>query len=91
MALGQSCLYLPTFRSQAAIVYEKSTVFTFSHRKAEVTKFDLAVKKDKVITGSSFEQTMMGRSPKWYIPSFVEIGSPEPVHCFSITSREEDS
>ena len=23
---------------------EKSTVFTFSHRKAEVTKFDLAVK-----------------------------------------------
>ena len=28
-----SCLYLPTFRSQAAIVSEKSTVFTFSHRK----------------------------------------------------------
>ena len=24
-----SCLYLPTFRSQASIVYEKSTVFTF--------------------------------------------------------------
>ena len=35
-----SCLYLPTFRSQAAIVFEKSTVFTFSYRKA----FDLAVK-----------------------------------------------
>ena len=29
-----SCLYLPTFRSQAAIVSEKSTVFTFSYRKA---------------------------------------------------------
>ena len=28
------CLYLSTFRSQAAIVSEKSTVFTFSHRKA---------------------------------------------------------
>ena len=28
-----SCLHLPTFRSQAAIVSEKSTVFTFSHRK----------------------------------------------------------
>ena len=28
-----SCLYLPTFRSQAAILSEKSTVFTFSHRK----------------------------------------------------------
>ena len=38
------CLFLPTFRSLAAIVSEKSTVFTFSHRKAYVTKFDLAVK-----------------------------------------------
>ena len=38
------CLLLPTFRSLAAIVSEKSTVFTFSFRKAYVTKFDLAVK-----------------------------------------------
>ena len=38
------CLLLPTFRSLAAIVSEKSTVFTFSNRKAYVTKFDLAVK-----------------------------------------------
>ena len=29
-----SRLYLPTFRSQASIVSEKSTVFTFSYRKA---------------------------------------------------------
>ena len=28
-----SCLHLPTFRSLAAIVSEKSTLFTFSHRK----------------------------------------------------------
>ena len=28
-----SCLYLPAFRSQASIVSEKSTVFTFSYRK----------------------------------------------------------
>ena len=28
-----SCMYLSTFRSLAAIVSEKSTVFTFSHRK----------------------------------------------------------
>ena len=28
------CLLLPTLRSLAAIVSEKSTVFTFSHRKA---------------------------------------------------------
>ena len=38
------CLLLPTLRSLAAIVSEKSTVFTFSHRKAYVTIFDLAVK-----------------------------------------------
>ena len=38
------CLLLLPFRSLAAIVFEKSTVFTFSHRKAQVTKFDLAVK-----------------------------------------------
>ena len=39
-----SCLHLPTFRSQASIVSEKSTVFTFSYRKAKVSEFDLAVK-----------------------------------------------
>ena len=38
------CLLLPTFRSLAAIVSEKSTVFTFSYRKAYVAKFDLSVK-----------------------------------------------
>ena len=37
------CLHLPTFRSQAAIFSETSTVFTFSYRKAYVSKFDLAV------------------------------------------------
>ena len=40
-----TCLHIPTFRPQSAIVFEKSTVFTFSHRKAYVTKFDLVVKK----------------------------------------------
>ena len=29
-----SCLNVPTFRSQASIVSEKSTVYTFSYRKA---------------------------------------------------------
>ena len=71
-----SCLHLPTFRSQAAIVSEKSTVFTFSHRKAYVTKFDLAIKQVKVTPGSSFEETMMGWCPRCYIPSFVEMGPP---------------
>ena len=38
------CLILSTFRSLAAIVSEKSTVFAFSYGKAQNTKFDLAVK-----------------------------------------------
>ena len=70
------CLILLTFMSLVAIVSEKSTVFTFSYRKTLVTKFDLAVKLVKVTPGSSFEQTMMGWSPRCYIPSFVKIGRP---------------
>ena len=35
------CLHLLNFRSQAAIISEKSTVF---YRKAQITKFDLTVK-----------------------------------------------
>ena len=38
------CQLLLTFRSLAATVSEKSTVFTFSYSLALVTKFDLAVK-----------------------------------------------
>ena len=63
---------------QAAIVFEKSIIFTFSHVKAYVYKIDLAVKYVKVILGSSFDQTVMGCSPKCFIPSFVKIGL--PVH-----------
>ena len=37
-------LLLLMFRSQAAIVSEKSTVLSFYYRKAQVTKFDHAVK-----------------------------------------------
>ena len=45
MILGQGQgLHLPTFRSKAATVSKKSTVFTFSYREASVTKFDLALK-----------------------------------------------
>ena len=35
------CLLLPTFRSLATIVPEKSTVFTFSYRKTYLTKLTL--------------------------------------------------
>ena len=38
------CLHLSTDRSQASIVSEISTVFTFSYRKAFVTKVDLSIK-----------------------------------------------
>ena len=39
------CLLLPAIRSPlAAIVSEKSTVFTFSYGKPQITKFDLDVK-----------------------------------------------
>ena len=44
------CLLLPTFRSLAAIVSEKSTVFTFSYG-AQVTKFYLAIKKSRSTKG----------------------------------------
>ena len=59
--------------SLAAIVSEKSTVFTFSHKKAYVSKFDLAVKYVNVTPGSSFDQFM---SPRCYISSFLKIGPP---------------
>ena len=65
-----------TFKSQAAIVSKISIVFAFPHVKAYVSKIDLAVKYVKVILGSSFEQTMMGWSPRWYIPNLVEISLP---------------
>ena len=60
--------------SLATIVSEKSTVFKFSYGKAQITDFDLGVKKVKITPGSSFEQTMIGRRPRCYIPSFVGIG-----------------
>ena len=75
MTLVISCLHIPAFRSHAPIVLEKSKfVSFFSYKKAYLTKFDLAVKQVKVNPGSSFEQTMMSRSPHGYIPSFVKIG-----------------
>ena len=78
----RSCLLLPTFRSLAAKLSEKYTVFTFSHRNAYVTKFDLGINQVKVNPGSSFIQTMMGWSTRCYIPSFVKIGPPVPEKIF---------
>ena len=47
-----------------------------------LTKFDLAIKYVEVTPGSSFEQTVMGRSPRCYIPSFVKISLPVLVKIF---------
>ena len=55
-------------------VHDSVSVFKFV--KVCVSKIDLAVKKVKVILGSSFYQTMMGWSPKCYISSFKKIGLP---------------
>ena len=74
--ISGTCSFGTIFRSQAAIVFKKPIVFTFSHVKAYVSKIDLAVKQVKVILGSSFDQTMMGSSPKCYTPSFVKIAQP---------------
>ena len=41
---SSTCLNLPMFRSQAAIVSKNSTVFTFSYRNVKLPKFDFAVK-----------------------------------------------
>ena len=41
-----------TLRPKAAIVFKKKIIFTFSHTKAYVTKFDLGVKWVKVDSGS---------------------------------------
>ena len=49
-----SCLHLPTFRPQAAIVSEKSTVFTFPIEKPTLPNLTLSLKKVKVTPGSSF-------------------------------------
>ena len=46
--------------------------------KPKLPNSDLAIKYVKVTPWSSFEQTIMGRSPKYYIPSFMEICHPVP-------------
>ena len=46
-------------------------------KKSTVLSFDLAVKKVKVNPVSLFDQTMIGRSPRCYIPSFVDTGLPD--------------
>ena len=79
LLLFQLTQYEPNSRSQEAIISKESMIDTFYHVKAKAAKFDLTVKKVKVTPGSSFVQTMMGRSSKCYIPSFMEIGPLVPV------------
>ena len=46
-----SCLYLPTFRSQASIVSEKSTVFTFSLEKSKFLNLTLPLNRSRSLQG----------------------------------------
>ena len=58
------------FRSQAANVLKYQQFSLFPIEKPKLPNLT------KVTPGSSFEQTMMGWSPRCYIPSFVKIGLP---------------
>ena len=69
------CLLLPTFRSLAAIISEKFTVFTFSYRKDYVTKFDLAVNRSRLLQGHHLNN-LWWAGPWCYIPSFMKICLP---------------
>ena len=69
--LGEMAAKVLILRSHAAIVSEKIHCFHFFIKKY-LKKFNFAVKKAKVKTGSLFEQTMIGRNPKCYIQGFVE-------------------
>ena len=60
----------------AVIVSEKFRFHFFPIEKPKLPNLTLPLKKVKVTPGSSFEQTMMGRSPQCYIPTFMEIGQP---------------
>ena len=72
-----SCLHLPTFRSQSAIVSEISTVFTFLYRKAWVTKFDLAVNRSRSTQGHHLNKI-------WWagVPNATNQVSCKSVHQF---------
>ena len=69
--LSLTCLYLPNFRSQAAIISEISTVFTVSYKKPQLHNLILP----KIGQGQPrfIIQTMMVPSPRCYIQSCVEI------------------
>ena len=69
------CLLLPTFMSLATIVLWKFHCFSaFSYRKALCYQIWPCRKNwSRSTPGSSFEQTMMGWSPRCYIPNFMKI------------------
>ena len=66
-----SFLHLSTFKSRAAIIHEKKQ--QYCHFSLYKSLFDSVIKQVKVNPRSSFVHTMIGRSPKCYIPSFIEI------------------
>ena len=60
---------------------KKSAVFTFSYRKAYSKLSNLTLPQNRSWSsykGSSFERTVIGKSPRCYIISFLEIGQLVP-------------
>ena len=55
------------------MISKVSIIVTFFHIKAEVAKFDLAVKYVNINTGLSFEQNITSLNLWCFIPSFIEI------------------
>ena len=70
-----------SFRLQAAIVSENQTFSPFPTEKRKFQNLT-GVKYVEAYTGSSFVQAIIGRSPRWYILSFVEIGLLVPDKIF---------
>ena len=61
-------------RSLAAIVSENPLFSLFPIEKPKLPNLTLLFYTQR----SSFEQITMGRSPRYYIPSFMELGLPVP-------------
>ena len=71
------CLLLLPFKSLAAIVSEKLTVFTFSNGKAQVTKFDLVVKRSRSSQGHHLNKLWCA-----WVPNATYQVSLKSVHRF---------
>ena len=66
----------PRSRNDLDLQYSHTFIYSIRCLLLLTLKSLAAIVSVKVTPGSSFEQTMMGWSPRCYIPSFVKIGLP---------------